>query len=280
MVSKEERAKCQQHGNAAAFGSALRRFGWIHTDVLTPLELAEHEGQAAVVKLLQRATHSRALWCGAQSTHAQARIVCCCAMAPLDNDIPEVISLACTGGDLPAVKAALQDGAEVALRNPHGQAALHLAAAGGERENPETVRWLLVEASADMDSTDAAGATALHLAVLNSHEGTTRVLLTHGADRLRPDSAGRTPLDIAATISSRAQGTLGTAPSTLLRMMREADPSPGLVLALYSERDRGRVAASLAAQAREHGLRDRAMALGTRLRVQDRDGAKPDRIRI
>ena len=151
-----------------------------------------------------------------------------------------------------------------------------LAAAGGERENPETVRWLLVEASADMDSTDAEGATALHLAVLNSHEGTTRVLLTHGADRLRPDSAGRTPLDIAATISSRAQGTLGTAPSALLRMMREADPSPGLVLALYSERERGCVAASLAAQAREHGLRDRAMALGTRLRVQDRDGAKSE----
>ena len=69
---------CELLVRSGAELSAVCRHGTFRQG-LTPLELAEHEGQAAAAKLLQRATHNRALWRGAQSTSRSGPYCCCCS---------------------------------------------------------------------------------------------------------------------------------------------------------------------------------------------------------
>ncbi|KAM0452042.1 hypothetical protein ACHAPV_009666 [Trichoderma viride] len=83
--------------------------------------------------------------------------------------------------------------------NVHGKylqkrrSALHYAALSGQ---PKIVEALL-EASADVNCSDADGRTPLHLAALKGHDDCVRLLMKHGADVLYEDSQGRIPLDLA-----------------------------------------------------------------------------------
>jgi ankyrin repeat protein len=83
--------------------------------------------------------------------------------------------------------------------NVHGKylqrrrSALHYAALSGQ---PKIVEALL-EASADVNCSDADGRTPLHLAALKGHDDCIRLLMKHGADVLYEDSQGRIPLDLA-----------------------------------------------------------------------------------
>ncbi|UKZ49084.1 hypothetical protein TrVGV298_003323 [Trichoderma virens] len=83
--------------------------------------------------------------------------------------------------------------------NVHGKylqkrrSALHYAALSGQ---PKIVEALL-EASADVNCSDADGRTPLHLAALKGHDDCVRLLMKHGADVLCEDSQGRIPLDLA-----------------------------------------------------------------------------------
>lgn len=80
------------------------------------------------------------------------------AAAPLDAT--QRLLQAAASGQLPAVQAALSQGANVNARDPSGRTALHRAVLG---KHLQVVRALLA-AGADRNITDASGATALQLA--------------------------------------------------------------------------------------------------------------------
>jgi hypothetical protein len=81
---------------------------------------------------------------------------------------------------------------------PHASGSLLAAARAGDLEG---ARRLLAAGGPD-DEQDADGRTALAHAVLRSDAPLVALLLAHGADRLRPDRLGLTPMDQAATIGN------------------------------------------------------------------------------
>jgi len=105
---------------------------------------------------------------------------------------------AVTRGDVAAVRALLQDGADVDARDRHGQTALMLAAHAGH----DDVIAVLLEHGAALDVTAKFGLSALMLAIVAGHPETARLLARVGADRsLRgtgaPGFAGKTAHDLA-----------------------------------------------------------------------------------
>ena len=102
-------------------------------------------------------------------------------------------------GSVAELKRLLASGADINMRDEHGQTALMNAARSG---HTELVRWL-IERGADLDHTAKFGLSALMLAVINGHVDIVRALADAGADTgLRgtgaPAFAGKTALDLAA----------------------------------------------------------------------------------
>ncbi|GIG71269.1 ankyrin repeat domain-containing protein [Phytomonospora endophytica] len=152
------------------------------------------------------------------------------------------LARACAYGDLAAVREDLAAGAPVGRLDDLGYTPLHLAALCGG--SPEIVSALL-DAGADVHATVASlqpalalivgderlrglrlrtGGTPLHGAAWSTHPFFTRhlprgtevvaLLLAAGADPERPDSVGRTPLEIAG-------GIPGPQAAEAARLMRE-----------------------------------------------------------
>jgi uncharacterized protein len=93
-------------------------------------------------------------------------------------------------GNLKAVQAAAQRGAEVDERSNKGKSALMLAALEG-REN--VVQWL-IEQGADVNAADNYGTTSLIVAATAGHDAVVKLLLDQGAEIEVRDDNGAAPL--------------------------------------------------------------------------------------
>ena len=101
-------------------------------------------------------------------------------------------------GDLSALEALLDAGADVNARDEHGQSALMNAA----RDGHTAMVRLLVARGADLNHTAKFNLSALMLAVINGRDAIVGVLADAGADQTirgtgAPGFAGKTALDLA-----------------------------------------------------------------------------------
>jgi ankyrin repeat protein len=115
---------------------------------------------------------------------------------------------AAKAGDLDAVGALLEHGADPLLTTNRGVNALMLAAGLGTQEQDTTGRYKteaqaietidrLLASGIDINATDARGRTALHGAALQGYDDVVQALVDRGADVAAEDNDGFTPLDTA-----------------------------------------------------------------------------------
>jgi hypothetical protein len=107
------------------------------------------------------------------------------------------------------VQVLVEAGAEVGASNRRGAQPLHYAVDGG----PGSPRWdpvgqratvtSLVAAGADPNAVDLGGVTALHRAIRNRCAAAVGALLDAGADPLRPNKKGSTPMKLALLTTGR-----------------------------------------------------------------------------
>lgn len=95
-------------------------------------------------------------------------------------------------------KALLDAGADVDLRNPDGETALHLTT-GAWIPDASTLK-VLIDAGADVNVRTKAGATPLHRAIWREDLEMVKLLLDHGADPNAKDEGGDTPLSLAELV--------------------------------------------------------------------------------
>ena len=86
-------------------------------------------------------------------------------------------------------------GQNLAIQDNDGLTPLHLAVAGGHFE----VADLLAGLEADLEKPDLTGMTALHAAAVSGDDALCALLLAKGASPFSRNSAGQTPLDLAAS---------------------------------------------------------------------------------
>ena len=101
-------------------------------------------------------------------------------------------------GDIPALEALLDAGADINARDEHGQTALMNAS----RDGHTAMVRLLVTRGADLNHTAKYNLSALMLAVINGRDAIVGVLADAGADLTirgtgAPGFAGKTALDLA-----------------------------------------------------------------------------------
>ena len=120
------------------------------------------------------------------------------AAAPGDEQVADAARI----GDLHAVRALLQDGADVNAAHGDGMSALHWAA---ERGDPEMVA-ALVQAGAAVDAVTRIGHyTPLHVASAGGHAKVIERLVGAGGDvSAATSNSGATPLHLAAAAGSAA----------------------------------------------------------------------------
>jgi ankyrin repeat protein len=113
-------------------------------------------------------------------------------------------------GDVTAIEAALDQGADVNCRDAHGITPL-MHAARGDRPNirepaatdhPEAA-GLLIRRGADPNVRTESGFVALFWAARYGHDGVAKVLIDHGADVAAKDKDGQTALRWADTNQQR-----------------------------------------------------------------------------
>ncbi len=108
------------------------------------------------------------------------------------------------------VRVLVEAGADVRASNRRGAQALHYAvdgAPGSPRWDPVAQRATvtsLVAAGADPNAVDLGGVTALHRAIRNRCADAVGALLEAGADPLRPNKRGSTPMKLALSTTGRS----------------------------------------------------------------------------
>jgi len=150
---------------------------------------------------------------------------------------------ACALGAVEMVPALLAQGADINLRSNDGRNALHHTVniqalcfspqpqAGDVTICPLTVPQLLASAGIDVNATDSAGETALHIAARNGLVGVIATLLQCGADPDCRNQAGETPLHLCG----------GSLPHLAAQVLLVGGANPALA------RNDGRLPADLAA---------------------------------
>ena len=103
---------------------------------------------------------------------------------------------ACRAGDAAKVRALLQHGASLDIKNADGNNALWLACVGADLE----VIAMLIEAGIDIDNQNDNGATCLMYAASAGKDAVVKTLLTAGANRDLQSLDDYTALDMAATL--------------------------------------------------------------------------------
>ena len=117
-----------------------------------------------------------------------------------NTDVGTPLHLAAIRGHQAAVAALLGAGADPNRKNSGGLTPLHWAAGGGHR----AVIAALLDAGADPNGKDRGGNTPLHWAAIRGHPAAITALLDAGADPNVKDDAGLTPLHWAAGGGHRA----------------------------------------------------------------------------
>ena len=106
------------------------------------------------------------------------------------------LQLACMGGHLRAVRALIQLGAAVHTATFAGETAFLLACGAGQ----DAIVAELLAVGSDLCATDHRGATAAYLACAGGHIKVLRTLEAHDADLTTENTAGITPLGVAAQL--------------------------------------------------------------------------------
>lgn len=102
--------------------------------------------------------------------------------------------------DLNNLRFFMTDGADIDMRNEHGQTLLHTAILGGK---VVAARFLL-DAGADADMHGGqAGYTALHWAAYKKSEDMTRLILEYTEQLEKTDGQSMTPLQLAAFMGAK-----------------------------------------------------------------------------
>ena len=115
--------------------------------------------------------------------------------APADSSVADAAKL----GDVEAVRALLERGADVQTAHADGMTALHWAAQRGDLELTD----LLIYAGANLEAVTRIGHhTPLHVASRSGRAGVVRALLAAGSNASVRTSAGTTPLHLAAGAGS------------------------------------------------------------------------------
>jgi cellulase/cellobiase CelA1 len=109
--------------------------------------------------------------------------------------------LAARGGHIEAMKWLKEQGAEVNVKNPQGETAMHAAAAGG---HVEAMKWLK-EQGEDINVKDYCERTPMHCAAEGGHAAAIRWLKEQGADVNAFNNNGVTPLSIAACVNANPE---------------------------------------------------------------------------
>ncbi len=112
---------------------------------------------------------------------------------------PDVLQRAVLAGDVNALKAALEAGADVNARDARGWTALMHAANKGYAPMVES----LIEAKAEVDARAADGATALFMAAAHGHSAVVDLLTKAGADPSIKGPKGRTAEGLTAARVAR-----------------------------------------------------------------------------
>jgi len=140
---------------------------------------------------------------------------------------------AAKNGDTAAIRVLMAHGADASLRQKNGTTALMLASGVGrgtgvfakdyatEAELLSSVRFL-VESGMDVNTTNEAGQTALHIAAQAS-DSIVKYLAEHGANLDAKDKQNRTALDVAMGVGVRAriggESTVRASTAALLRQL-------------------------------------------------------------
>ena len=111
-----------------------------------------------------------------------------------NEDLQPPLHVAVDGGNLPAVKALVECGAQINVQDSAGRPALHIAIFNlGEEDSGDLIDYLL-DNGADPNTLDLEGGSALHYAVLRGDPKIVERLIKAGANVNQVDSDSDTPL--------------------------------------------------------------------------------------
>ena len=105
----------------------------------------------------------------------------------------EDIIWAAASGNIRAISAFIENGADIGFKNPNGATALHFAA---NRHHAEIVT-LLLDHGAAIDARDHLGETPLFWTTCSDSQDTAAILLARGANPLIRNKGGLTPQQAA-----------------------------------------------------------------------------------
>ncbi|KAJ4009565.1 Nuclear factor NF-kappa-B p105 subunit [Fusarium irregulare] len=136
-----------------------------------------------------------------KAEHAIAWLLCHAGadINEVDSEGMTALHRACRDGRLKEIELLLSNGADLTAKHKSGSTALHYAVLNGR----ERILHLLLSQSAArqvIDGRDGKGNTALILAILRRNEAMLQSLVTSGASCEGHDSAGLTPLHLAASL--------------------------------------------------------------------------------
>lgn len=101
-------------------------------------------------------------------------------------------------GTLHDVMIALQHGAQVNSTNDAGETPLHIAVCRGD----DNIARFLINYGADIDAMNHADDTPMHIAVMHRHLGAVILLIEHGCNLFHANKRGQTAINIAQDLNA------------------------------------------------------------------------------